>query len=101
MTYPELNGLKITEIQFPDITPGASSKMLPCEFFVVLNEFILLSGTLVQYPARINIAFPSDCKPGNWIPTGPNLLDPRSIDWLREAVISAWKELPYPEIPPI
>lgn len=98
--YPKLNGLKITEIEFPDLISYPLSKMLPCEFYIVLNDYILLSGTLIQYPNRIDIAFPMDCKPGNWIPTGPKLIDSTAMVWLREAVVRAWKEIPLPENPP-
>lgn len=98
--YPELNGLKITEIKFTDLVSCAKSKMLPCDFYLVLNNFILLSGTLVQFPARISIKYPANCNPGNWIPVGDTIEDIRARDWLREAVLKAWKDLPFPEIPP-
>ncbi len=90
-----MNGLVITCIEFDGLTycPSAAVKFLPQQFTVVLNDSILLVGTLKQYPARIAIEYPNTLKGNGWAHHGKDV-----SDWIRVAVIKAWEEFKQPVI---
>ncbi len=95
-----MNGLIITKIEFDDLVIGvAKAKVLPQQFTVVLNDAIMLIGTLKQFPQRISIEYPTMLKGNAWAPTGSTFgsrMD--NYEWIREVVLKAWKEIDLPYI---